>query len=265
MMEFTDEQLHRYARHIVLPEVGGTGQEKLLNARVLVVGAGGLGAPLLLYLAAAGVGTIGLVDHDVVDRSNLQRQVIHDEDSLGELKVESAARRIARLNPDVRLNVHAEKLTAANVERLISGYDVVADGTDNFDSRFLLNDACYFSGKTLVSAAILRFDGQIATYKARPGDAAAPCYRCIFPEPPPPGLVPSCSQGGVLGALAGFIGSLQAVEVLKEVLEIGESLSGSLLLFDALNASYNRIKVKKDPDCPLCGRNPRIKDLSGHK
>ena len=265
MMEFTDEQLHRYARHIVLPEVGGAGQEKLLNARVLVVGAGGLGAPLLLYLAAAGVGTIGLVDHDVVDRSNLQRQVIHDEDSLGELKVESAARRIARLNPDARLDIYAEKLTAANVERLIAGYNVVADGTDNFDSRFLLNDACYFSAKTLVSAAILRFDGQIATYKARPGDDAAPCYRCLFPEPPPPGLVPSCSQGGVLGALAGFIGSLQAVEVLKEILGIGESLSGSLLLFDALNASYNRIKVKKDPDCPLCGRNPRIMDLSGHK
>lgn len=265
MMNFTDAQLHRYARHIVLPEVGGAGQERLLNARVLVVGAGGLGAPLLLYLAAAGVGTIGVVDHDVVDRSNLQRQVIHDEDSLGELKVESAARRIARLNPDVRLEVYPERLTAANVERLIAGYDVVADGTDNFDSRFLLNDACYFNAKTLVSAAILRFDGQIATYKARPGDDVAPCYRCIFPEPPPPGLVPSCSQGGVLGALAGFIGSLQAIEVLKEVLGIGESLSGGLLLFDALNASYNKIKVKKDPDCPLCGANPRIKDLSGHK
>lgn len=265
MMDFTDEQLHRYARHIVLPEVGGLGQEKLLNARVLVAGAGGLGAPLLLYLAAAGVGTIGVVDHDVVDRSNLQRQVIHDEDSLGELKVASAARRIARLNPDVKLEAHPEKLTAANVERLIAGYDVVADGTDNFESRFLLNDACYFNAKTLVSAAILRFDGQVATYKARPGDDTAPCYRCLFPEPPPPGLVPSCSQGGVLGALAGFIGSLQAVEVLKEILGIGESLSGALLLFDALNASYNRIKVKKDPDCPLCGENPRITDLSGHK
>lgn len=265
MMDFTDEQLHRYARHIVLPEVGGLGQEKLLNARVLVAGAGGLGAPLLLYLAAAGVGTIGVVDHDVVDRSNLQRQVIHDEDSLGELKVESAARRIARLNPDVKLDAHPEKLTAANVERLIAGYDIVADGTDNFESRFLLNDACYFNAKTLVSAAILRFDGQVSTFKARPGDGQAPCYRCLFPEPPPPGLVPSCSQGGVLGALAGFIGSLQAVEVLKEILGIGESLSGSLLLFDALNASYNRIKVKKDPDCPLCGGNPRITDLSGHK
>lgn len=265
MMDFTEEQLHRYSRHIVLPEVGGVGQEKLLNARVLVVGAGGLGAPLLLYLAAAGVGTIGVVDHDRVDRSNLQRQVIHDEDGLGVLKVESAARRIARLNPDVKMELYPEKLTAANVVDLIDRYDVVADGTDNFDARFLLNDACYFRGKTLVSAAILRFDGQVSTYKAKPGDDVAPCYRCLFREPPPPGLVPSCSQGGVLGALAGFIGSLQATEVLKEVLGLGESLSGSLLLFDTLGASYNKIKVKKDPDCPLCGVHPTITDLSGHK
>lgn len=264
MMDFTEEQLQRYARHIVLPEVGGAGQEKLLRARVLVVGAGGLGAPLLLYLAAAGVGTIGVVDPDIVDRSNLQRQVIHDESSLGALKVDSAAGRIRALNPDVTVETYPFRLTAANVYELIDRYDVVADGSDNFATRFLLNDACYFHGKTLVSAAILRFDGQVATYKARPGDAAAPCYRCLFPEPPPPGVTPSCSAGGVLGALPGMIGSLQAVEVMKEILGLGESLSGSLLMFDVLNAAYHRIRVKKNPDCPLCGAAPRIVDLSGY-
>lgn len=262
-MDFTDTQLHRYSRHIILPEVGGTGQEALLRARVLVVGAGGLGAPLLLYLAAAGVGTIGIVDDDSVDLSNLQRQVIHDEASLGRPKVESAAERIHALNPDVRVEAHRTRLTRDNALDLIGRYDVVADGSDNFATRFLLNDACYLAGKTLVSAAILRFDGQVSTFKAHLG-APHPCYRCLFPEPPPRGLVPSCSEGGVLGALAGFVGSLQATEVLKEILGIGESLSGSLLMMDTLYAQYQRITVKRDPDCPLCGTNPTIHDLSAH-
>mgnify|MGYP000854514198 CR=1 FL=1 len=262
-MDFTDTQLLRYSRHIILPEVGGVGQERLLNARVLVVGAGGLGSPLLLYLAAAGVGTIGIVDDDVVDLSNLQRQVIHDGSSLGQPKVESAAARIHALNPDVRVDIHRTRLTAANAAPLIAGYDLVADGSDNFATRFLLNDACFFGGKPLVSAAMLRFDGQVSTFKAHLG-APHPCYRCIFREPPPRGLVPSCSEGGVLGALAGLVGTLQATEVLKEILGIGESLSGSLLMVDALNASYHRITVKPDPTCPLCGTNPTIHDLSGH-
>lgn len=261
--DFTDTQLHRYARHIVLPEVGGTGQGALLRSKVLVVGAGGLGSPLLLYLAAAGVGTIGVVDDDSVDLSNLQRQVIHDESSLGVPKVESAVARLRAINPDVAVEAHNARLTRDNVMELIGRYDVVADGSDNFATRFLLNDACYFAGRTLVSAAILRFDGQVSTFKAHLG-APHPCYRCVFPEPPPRGLVPSCSEGGVLGALAGLVGSLQATEVLKEILGIGESLSGSLLLMDTLNASYHRISVKRDPDCPLCGTHPTIRDLSAH-
>ncbi|MBP2294016.1 HesA/MoeB/ThiF family protein [Azospirillum rugosum] len=262
-MDFTDTQLHRYSRHIILPEVGGIGQAALLRARVLVVGAGGLGAPLLLYLAAAGVGTIGVVDDDTVDLSNLQRQVIHDESTLGLPKVESAAARIRALNPDVTVETHKARLTKDNALDLIGRYDIVADGSDNFATRFLLNDACYLAGKTLVSAAILRFDGQVSTFKAHLGDPH-PCYRCIFREPPPPGLVPSCSEGGVLGALGGFVGSLQATEVLKEILGIGESLSGSLLMMDTLYGSYQRIAVKRDPECPLCGAHPTIHDLSAH-
>lgn len=262
-MDFTDTQLHRYSRHIILPEVGGVGQEALLRARVLVVGAGGLGAPLLLYLAAAGVGTIGVIDDDTVDLSNLQRQVIHDELSLGVPKVESAAARIRALNPDVAVEVHKMRLTKDNALDLIGRYDIVADGSDNFATRFLLNDACYFAGKTLVSAAILRFDGQVSTFKAHLGDPH-PCYRCLFPEPPPRGLVPSCSEGGVLGALAGFVGSLQTTEVLKEIMGIGEGLSGSLMMLDTLHASFQRITVRRDPDCPLCGAHPTIHDLSAH-
>ncbi|AIB10459.1 adenylyltransferase [Azospirillum argentinense] len=263
IMDFTDTQLHRYSRHIILPEVGGIGQEALLRARVLVVGAGGLGAPLLLYLAAAGVGTIGVIDDDTVDLSNLQRQVIHDESSLGVPKVESAAARIRALNPDVAVEVHKARLTKDNALDLIGRYDIVADGSDNFATRFLLNDACYFAKKTLVSAAILRFDGQVSTFKAHLGDPH-PCYRCLFPEPPPRGLVPSCSEGGVLGALAGFVGSLQTTEVLKEIMGIGEGLSGSLMMLDTLHASFQRITVRRDPDCPLCGTHPTIHDLSAH-
>ncbi|WP_207455889.1 molybdopterin-synthase adenylyltransferase MoeB [Azospirillum sp. SYSU D00513] len=262
-MDFTETQLHRYSRHIILPEVGGTGQETLLRSRVLVVGAGGLGAPLLLYLAAAGVGTIGVVDDDTVDLSNLQRQVIHDEAWIGAPKVESAAARLRALNPDVRVETHRTRIGRDNALDLIGRYDLVADGSDNFATRFLLNDACYFAGKPLVSAAILRFDGQLSTYKAHQG-APHPCYRCLFPEPPPKGLVPSCSEGGVLGALGGFVGSLQATEVLKELLGIGESLSGSLLMLDTLNTAFQRVTVRRDPDCPLCGAHPTIRDLSGH-
>lgn len=260
-MDFTDTQLHRYSRHIILPDVGGVGQAKLLDSRVLVVGAGGLGSPLLLYLAAAGVGTIGVVDDDVVDLSNLQRQIIHDESTLGVPKVDSAAARIRALNPDVTVEAHRTRITRDNALDLIGRYDVVADGSDNFATRFLLNDACFFARKTLVSAAMLRFDGQVSTFKAH---ESGPCYRCIFREPPPRGLVPSCSEGGVLGALAGVVGSLQATEVLKELLGIGESLSGSLLMLDTLNAGYHRIAVKPDPACPLCGGERTIHDLSGH-
>lgn len=262
-MDFSDSQIARYARHIILHEVGGTGQARLLQSKVLVVGAGGLGSPLLLYLAAAGVGTLGVIDDDAVDLSNLQRQIIHDTAGVGVAKVASAAERIRAINPDVQVQAHPERLTAANARDRIAGYDLVADGSDNFATRFLLNDACFLAGKPLVSGAILRFDGQISTFKAHLG-GDNPCYRCLFPEPPPRGTVPSCSEGGVLGALAGTVGSLQAVEVLKELLGIGESLSGSLLMYDALATSFHKIKVRPDPDCPLCGRAPTITDLSAH-
>lgn len=262
-MDFTDEQLQRYARHIVLPEVGGVGQEKLLGARILVVGAGGLGAPLLLYLAAAGIGTLGVVDDDVVDLSNLQRQIIHATGRIGISKVESAARAVAEVNPGVRLVPHAERLISDNVNRLIADYDIVADGSDNFDTRFLLNDACHLAGKTLVSGAILRFEGQVSTFKSHLG-TDYPCYRCLYRDPPPPGMIPSCSEGGVLGALAGTVGSLQATEVLKEVMGIGDSLAGQLLLYDALDATFRKIKLPRDPSCPLCGDQPSITDLAAH-
>ena len=215
-MDFTEDQIQRYARHIVLPEVGGTGQEKLLKARVLVIGAGGLGAPLLMYLAAAGVGTLGVVDDDEVDLSNLQRQVIHATESIGTAKVSSAAQTVRGINPEIRFVPHQTRLTAENAASLIGDYDLVADGSDNFETRFLVNDACHLAGKTLVSAAILRFEGQVATFRSGQG-TGEPCYRCLYREAPPPGLVPSCSEGGVLGALAGAVGSLQAIEVLKEL------------------------------------------------
>lgn len=262
-MDFTETQLHRYARHIILPEVGGTGQAALLRARVLVVGAGGLGSPLLLYLAAAGVGTLGVVDDDAVDLSNLQRQVIHDTASVGRPKVESAAARLAAINPDVTVEAHRTRLTRDNALDLIGRYDLVADGSDNFATRYLLTDACFLARRPLVSAAMLRFDGQVSTFKPHMG-APHPCYRCVFRDPPPRGLVPSCSEGGVLGALAGLVGSLQATEVLKELLGIGESLSGSLLLIDTLNVAYQRIAVRRDPACPLCGDHATIRDLSAH-
>ena len=261
---FNERQLERYARHILLQEVGGPGQRALLDSKVLVVGAGGLGSPLLLYLAAAGVGTLGVVDDDAVALSNLQRQIAHTEARIGHPKTESAAETVARINPDVTVESHQTRLEPHNAMELIGRYDLVADGSDNFATRFLINDACFLSGKTLVSASILRFDGQLATFKAHLG-GDNPCYRCIFPEAPPPGLIPSCAEGGILGAVAGSMGSLQATEVLKELLGIGESLSGSLIVYDGLGATFRKIKVKPDPACALCGADPRIADLSVHE
>lgn len=260
--EFSDQQLTRYARHIVLPELGGKGQEKLLTSSVLVVGAGGLGSPMLMYLAAAGVGRIGIVDDDAVDLSNLQRQVIHATDRIGVPKVESARAAIAAINPEVKVETHPVRLAPGNVMALVGNYDIVADGTDNFATRFLLNDACYFAKKPLVSAALLRFEGQISTFRAWQPDS--PCYRCIFPAPPPDGLVPTCAEGGVLGAVAGAVGCLQATEVIKELTGIGESLSGKLVVMDALSATFRRINVRRDPACPLNGDMPTIRDLSIH-
>ena len=256
--------LERYARHLILGEVGGAGQAKLLESRVLVVGAGGLGAPLLLYLAAAGVGTLGVVDDDAVALSNLQRQVIHTEARIGTAKTESAKATIAALNRTIRVECHTTRLDVENALDLISRYDLIADGSDNFETRFLLNDACYFAKRPLVSGAILRFDGQLATYKAYLGGANS-CYRCLFREPPPAGLIPSCAEGGVLGAIAGSIGALQATEVLKELLGIGDSLSGQLLIYDALGATFRKVRVRPDPECPLCGTSPTIRDLSLHR
>lgn len=262
-MDFSEEQIQRYARHIILSEVGGTGQAKLIGSKVLVVGAGGLGSPALMYLAAAGVGTLGVVDDDKVSLSNLQRQIVHTSDRVGEDKTESAAATLAAINPEVSVVRHTQRMNAGNVMDLIADYDVVADGSDNFETRFLLNDACHMGKKTLVSAAILRFDGQLSTFKSNEG-GENPCYRCIFPDAPPPGLIPSCAEGGVLGALAGTMGSMQATEVMKELLGIGESLSGTLLIYDGLATSFRKVKVRPDPACKLCGAQATITDLSSH-
>lgn len=248
MTDFTEEQIHRYARHILLPEVGGVGQSKLLAAKVLVIGAGGLGSPLILYLAAAGVGTIGVVDDDHVELSNLQRQILHGTEAVGSLKVESAQRTVASINPEVTLVPHAVRLTKDNVDALIAGYDIIADGSDNFATRFLINDAAYAAGKTLVSAAVLRFEGQISTFK--PG---GPCYRCLHPDELTDADGPNCGQAGVFGAMAGVMGSLQALEVLKEIVGIGDSLSGQLLLVDGLSAAFRKVKLPRDPACSCCG------------
>ncbi len=259
-MEFSDSQLERYARHIILKEVGGAGQQRLSRAKVLVVGAGGLGSALILYLAAAGIGTIGVVDDDKVSLSNLQRQVLHRTADIGRAKTASAAATVGALNPDVKVVAHETRLRPENAAEVIAGYDLIADGSDNFATRFLVNDACYFLRKPLVSAAMLRFEGQLSTFKAHePGPH--PCYRCVFREPPPPDLVPSCSEAGILGALAGVMGSLQATEVLKEIVGIGESLSGRLLLYDALSPSFRLVRLKRDPECPLCGPQATIRDL----
>ena len=248
--DLTDDELERYARHVILEEVGEEGQIKLLESKVLVVGAGGLGAPVLMYLAAAGIGTLGIVDHDVVDLSNLQRQIIHSVDDIGRPKTRSAAERLETINPDITIIEHRTRLTANNAAELFADYDLIVDGSDNFAARYLCNDTCYSLKKPLVSAALVRFEGQLSTFKAYDG---GPCYRCLFPEPPDPDMVPRCDTVGIFGAVAGVMGSLQATEVLKELLGLGTSMSGQLLLFDALDQTFRKIKVPKDPDCPTCG------------
>jgi adenylyltransferase/sulfurtransferase len=259
-----DEELERYARHIILREVGGVGQAKLLAAKVLVIGAGGLGSPLILYLAAAGVGTIGIVDFDRVSLSNLQRQIAHRTADVGRMKTDSAAEAALAINPGISIIPHPERLTAANALPLIESYDLVADGSDNFSTRFLANDACYFAKKTLVSAAVTQFDGQLSTFKAWDKSALFPCYRCLFPEPPPPDAIPNCSEAGILGAAAGVMGTLQAIEVIKEVAGVGESLAGRLLIYDALSTAFRNVRISPDPGCALCGTNPSLLDLSIH-
>jgi adenylyltransferase/sulfurtransferase len=258
-MSLTDDELERYARHIVLREVGGVGQARLRAARVLVVGAGGLGSPLVLYLAAAGLGTIGIVDDDTVSLSNLQRQIAHRTVDVGRAKTASAADAVHAINPGVQVKTHQHRLDASNALDLIGRYDIVADGSDNFATRFLVNDACFFAKRTLVSAAVTEFDGQLATYKAWDRSGAYPCYRCLFPEPPPGGTVGSCSETGVLGAAAGVMGTLQALEVIKEVAQVGESLAGRLLIYEALATRFRTVSFKPDPDCALCGASPTIR------
>jgi len=266
-MALTALEIERYKRHLVLHEVGGQGQQKLKAARVLVIGAGGLGSPLLMYLAAAGVGTIGIVDDDRVSLDNLQRQIVHDTAHVGMPKVDSARQTIARLNPHVSVETHAARIDAANALDLIARYDIVADGSDNFATRYLVSDACYLARRPLVFAAIGPFDGYLTTFKPHekgPDGVPYPTYRCIFPEPPPPGTVANCAEVGVLGAAAGVVGTLQATEVLKEILGVGEGLAGRLLLYDARNTRFNEIRVAWDPANPLSGEAPTIRDLSIH-
>ena len=251
------EEVGRYARHVLIPDVGMEGQRRLKNARVLVVGAGGLGSPALMYLAAAGVGTIGVVDDDVVEMSNLQRQVVHGVEDVGRLKSESAAQTLASVNPLVQVVRHDVRIDSTNALAIIGGYDVVLDGTDNFPTRYLLNDACVLLGKPDVWGSIYRFDGQASIWWARHG----PCYRCVFPEPPPPGLVPSCAEGGVLGVLCAAIGSIQAAEVVKLIVGIGDPLIGRLMVHDALRQSWDALTVRKNPDCPVCGESPTVTEL----
>jgi adenylyltransferase/sulfurtransferase len=260
-LDFTEDEIGRYSRHILLQEVGGIGQARLRAARVLVVGAGGLGSPLILYLAAAGVGTIGVIDHDTVELSNLQRQIAHTTGRLGAAKAQSAAEAASAINPGVRIEPHVGRLSPDNALELIRGYDIVCDGTDNFATRFLVADACALARRTLVSAAVLRFEAQLSVFKPHAG---GPCYRCLYPEPPPEGLVPSCSEAGVLGAVTGVAGTLQATEVLKEILGVGESLSGRLLVWDALATRFRTVRLRRDPHCALCGEAATIHDLSHH-
>jgi len=257
-MKFSEEQIHRYSRQMILPGIGGKGQRKLAEAKVFILGAGGLGSPASLYLAAAGVGTITLADSDRVELNNLQRQILHRTADVGVMKVESGKSTLESLNPEVKVQIYPGRINAKNIREIIRSCDLVLDGSDNFPTRFLLNDACYFERKTLISGAILRFDGQLSTFKPHVG---GPCYRCLFPEPPPPGFVPSCQEAGILGAVAGVIGLLQANEALKEILEIGQSMCGRLLLFNALNLSFHEVKVSKNPDCLLCGGKPTIREL----
>ena len=261
--ELTEDEIRRYSRHILLPEVGGIGQAKLREASVLVVGAGGLGSPLVLYLAAAGVGRIGIVDDDKVELSNLQRQIAHRTDGIGVGKARSAAEAARAINPGVVFEPYDCRIGAENALQLIGGYDIVCDGSDNFSTRFLMADACFLARRTLVSAAVLRFEGQLSVFKPHAGPEA-PCYRCLYPEAPPEGMVPSCSEAGVMGAVTGVMGTLQASEVLKEILGIGESLSGRLLIWDALAARMRSVRLGRDPACRLCGPAGEIFDLSAH-
>jgi sulfur-carrier protein adenylyltransferase/sulfurtransferase len=255
--DLSHSEILRYSRHLLIPEVGLEGQRKLKAASILVIGTGGLGSPVALYLAAAGVGCIGLVDYDVVDFSNLQRQVIHGTSTLGTLKVDSARQKMLDLNPDIRVEVYNEPFTSENALRIAQDYDVIIDGTDNFPTRYLTNDVCVLLGKPNVYGSIFRFDGQASVFDATLG----PCYRCLFPEPPPPGLVPSCAEGGVLGILPGTIGTIQATEALKLILGIGESLIGKLLLYNALDMSFEYVKLRKNPKCKICGPDPEITKL----
>ena len=255
--ELNHEEILRYSRHLLIPEVGLEGQRKLKNSSALIVGTGGLGSPVSMYLAAAGVGRIGLVDYDVVDSSNLQRQIIHGTSTIGKLKVDSAKAKLLDLNPDIQVDVYNEPYTSENALRIARDYDIILDGTDNFPTRYLTNDVAVFLGKPNVYASIFRFDGQVSVFYAKEG----PCYRCLFPEPPPPGLVPSCAEGGVLGVLPGTIGTLQATEALKVLLGIGEPLIGKLLLYNALDMSFDFVKLKKNPNCRVCGPKADIKEL----
>lgn len=255
--ELSRDEILRYSRHLLIPEVGLEGQRKLKNSSALIIGTGGLGSPVSLYLAAAGIGRIGLVDYDVVDSSNLQRQVIHGTSTVGKLKVESAKAKLMDLNPGIQVEVYNEPYTSENALRIAKDYDIILDGTDNFPTRYLTNDVAVFLGKPNVYASIYRFDGQVSVFYAKEG----PCYRCLFPEPPPPGLVPSCAEGGVLGVLPGTIGTLQATEALKVLLGIGEPLIGKLLLYNALDMSFDFVKLKKNPNCRVCGPNADIKEL----
>lgn len=256
-MQLSDDQIERYSRQIILPDVGGKGQEKLLKARILVIGAGGLGSPCALYLASAGIGKLGIVDSDKVELNNLQRQIVHSTRTVGMAKVESARERLLAINPDIEVVAHNMRVSSENIMDLIKDYDMVVDGSDNFPTRFLVNDACVLAKKPLSHGGIFRFDGQAITIM--PGESA--CYRCLFPEPPPPGLVPSCQEAGILGAVAGVIGTIQANEVLKYVLGVGNLLTGKLLVFNALDSFFRQVKVPRDPNCPVCGKNPTITKL----
>ena len=256
-VQLSKDEILRYSRHLIMPEVGMEGQLKLKQAKVLTIGAGGLGSPLALYLAAAGVGKLGIVDFDVVDFTNLQRQVIHDTDDVGRLKLQSAADTIADINPNVEVESFHTRLTSENALDIFQDYDVVADGTDNFPTRYLVNDACVLAGKPNVYGSIFRFEGQVSVFDAKHG----PCYRCVYPEPPPPGLVPSCAEGGVLGVLPGIVGCLQALETIKLILGAGKPMIGRLLLFDALGLKFRELKLRKNPECPVCGPHPTITKL----
>ena len=257
MSEFTDEQINRYSRHIILPEVGGKGQKKLLEAKVFLVGAGGLGSPAAFYLAAAGIGKIGIADNDNVDFSNLQRQILHSTKDVDCPKAQSAKETIEDLNPDVEVVPYTDRLNSENIIDIIKDYDVILDGSDNFPTRYLVNDACVMLGKPLSHGAIFRFDGQATTII--PGEG--PCYRCLYETPPPPDLVPSCQEAGVLGVIAGTIGVIQATEVIKIILRKGELLNGKLLLYDSLGMDFKKLKIQRNPDCPICSENPTIKEL----